>query len=282
MLTLTQQDFMRFQRFIYDCAGITLADNKLVLVSSRLASRVQQCGLPTFSEYFRLLASGTAPQEVQTAIDLLTTNETYFFREPKHFEFLREQILATGGQSRSHPFRVWSAAGSTGEEAYSIGMVLEDCLRGRPWEVLASDISTRVLERARAGVFPLDRARNIPLAYLRRFCLQGQGKLERTLLVERGLRNKVRFQQINLNAPLPHIGDFDIVFLRNVLIYFNLETKRGVVERVLRVVKPGGWLLIGHSENLHNVTDEVQASAPAIYRKPSEPMRFARDAKTGT
>ena len=282
MNAITEKEFRHFQRFIFEAAGITLSPAKKALVSGRLSKRLQARRLGSFTEYIDLLGRQDESTEVQTAIDLLTTNETYFFREPKHFEFLREQILATGGQSRSHPFRVWSAAGSTGEEAYSIGMVLEDCLRGRPWEVLASDISTRVLERARAGVFPLDRARNIPLAYLRRFCLQGQGKLERTLLVERGLRNKVRFQQINLNAPLPHIGDFDIVFLRNVLIYFNLETKRGVVERVLRVVKPGGWLLIGHSENLHNVTDEVQASAPAIYRKPSEPMRFARDAKTGT
>lgn len=275
MATLTSQEFARFQRFIYDCAGITLSDSKMMLVSSRLAGRVQHFALPTFSDYFQLLAGGAQPQEVQIAVDLLTTNETYFFREPKHFEFLRSQLQSAATQSRGQPLRVWSAAGSTGEEAYTIAMVLEDCMRGRPWEILASDISARVLERARAGVYPMERARNIPLPYLRRFCLQGQGKLVNTLLVERSLRNKVRFQQINLNAPLPPVGDFDFVFLRNVMIYFNLETKRQVVERVVKVIKPGGWFLIGHAETLHNVTEAVRSTAPAIYQKPGAPQQFA-------
>lgn len=114
----------------------------------------------------------------------------------------------------------------------------------------------------------MDRARSIPLNYLRRFCLEGQGKLEHTLLVERALRAKVSFTQINLNAPLPQVGEFDFVFLRNVLIYFNLETKREVVERVLQVIKPGGWLLVGHAESLHNVTTTAKAVSPAIYQKP--------------
>lgn len=267
MPTLTEQEFARFQRFIFDSAGITLADGKLVLVSSRLAARVLHHELRSLREYFELLASGAQPQEVQIAIDLLTTNETYFFREPKHFDFLREQLRTATLRSRNQPLRIWSAAGSTGEEAYSIAMVLEDCLRGRPWEVLASDISSRVLERARAGKYPMERARNIPLDYLRRYCLEGQGKLENTLLVDRPLRNKVTFRQINLNAPLPHIGEFDFVFLRNVLIYFSLETKREVVARVLRVLKPGGWFLVGHAESLHNVTSAVKAAAPATYEK---------------
>ena len=170
-------------------------------------------------------------------------------------------------QPASQPVRVWSAAGSTGEEAYSIAMDLEHCLRGRPWEVLASDISARVLERARAGHYPMERARHVPLPYLQRFCLKGQGKQEQTLLIERSLRNKVRFAMINLNAPLPPIGQFDFVFLRNVLIYFNAETKRDVVNRVISVLKPGGWFFIGHSENLNGVTDALTSVAPAIYRK---------------
>jgi chemotaxis protein methyltransferase CheR len=268
MSTLTEREFAQFQRFIYDSAGITLSEGKLILVSSRLASRLQQYELRTFGEYFELLASGTRPEEVQIAIDSLTTNETYFFREPKHFEFLREQLRAASGRPRDQPVRIWSAAGSTGEEAYGIAMVLEDCLRGRPWELMSSDISLRVLERARAGKYPMDRARNIPLDYLRRFCLEGQGKLEHTLLVDRTLRNKVKFRQINLNAPLPDIGQFDFVFLRNVLIYFSLETKRAVVSRVLKVVKPGGWFLVGHAESLHNITSAVKAIAPATYQKP--------------
>jgi chemotaxis protein methyltransferase CheR len=202
---------------------------------------------------------------VQTAIDLLTTNETYFFREPRHFEFLQKHLSAA--PTRTQPLRIWSAAGSSGEEAYSIAMLLEDRLEGHAWEVVASDISSRVLERARAGHYPMERARYIPLPYLQRFCLKGTGKQEQTLLVDRNLRNKVSFLQINLNAKLPAIGVFDFVFLRNVLIYFNQQTKRDVLARVLSVLRPGGWLFIGHSENLHGITDAVKAVAPSIYRK---------------
>jgi chemotaxis protein methyltransferase CheR len=262
---ISDQEFARFQRFIFEAAGITLAPSKKQLVSSRLGSRVQRHELGSFAEYFRLLSSGQQPAEVQTAIDLLTTNETYFFREPRHFEFLKKQLAAPG--ARQQPLRIWSAAGSSGEEAYSIAMLLEDELKGRPWEVMASDISSRVLERARAGHYPMERARYIPQPYLQRFCLKGTGKHEQTLLIDRSLRNKVQFAQVNLNAQLPPIGTFEFVFLRNVLIYFSVETKRDVVARVLSVLQPGGWLFIGHSENLHGIADAVKATAPSIYQK---------------
>jgi len=262
---ITDQEFSRFQRFIYEAAGITLSNAKKALVSGRLAKRLQHHKLRTYGEYLRLLTGGHQPQEVQAAVDLLTTNETYFFREPRHFEFLREQVR--NDVYRTQPPRIWSAAGSTGEEAYTIAMVLEDCLPARPWEIVASDISTRVLAKARAGHYPMERARYIPPDFLRRFCLKGQDKHEGTLLVDRALRQKVRFMQVNLNAPLPQLGLFDFVFLRNVLIYFNLETKRQVVSRVLSALKPGGWLFIGHSENLHDITEAAQPVAPAIFRK---------------
>jgi chemotaxis protein methyltransferase CheR len=262
---ISEQEFARFQRFIFEAAGITLSKSKKELVSSRLGSRVQHYQFGSFAEYFRLLSSGREPAEVQTAIDLLTTNETYFFREPRHFEFLRKQLAAPG--IRQQPLRIWSAAGSSGEEAYSIAMLLEDQLKGRPWEVMASDISSRVLERARAAHYPMERARYIPQAYLQRFCLKGTGRQEQTLLIDRGLRNKVQFAQVNLNAQLPSIGTFEFVFLRNVMIYFNEQTKCDVVTRVLSVLQPGGWLFIGHSENLHGITNAVKAVAPSIYRK---------------
>jgi chemotaxis protein methyltransferase CheR len=262
---ISDQEFAQFQRFIFEAAGITLASGKKMLVSSRLGRRVQHYELDSFAAYFRLLSGGLQPAEVQTAIDLLTTNETYFFREPRHFEFLQKHLSAA--PTRTQPLRIWSAAGSSGEEAYSIAMLLEDRLEGHAWEVVASDISSRVLERARAGHYPMERARYIPLPYLQRFCLKGTGKQEQTLLVDRNLRNKVSFLQINLNAKLPAIGVFDFVFLRNVLIYFNQQTKRDVLARVLSVLRPGGWLFIGHSENLHGITDAVKAVAPSIYRK---------------
>ena len=270
METITDTEFGQFQRFIYEAAGITLSSAKKALVSGRLAKRLKECRVGNYGEYFALLRSGQAHDEVQTAVDLLTTNETYFFRETKHFELLREAALAAA--PRGQPFRVWSAASSTGEEAYSMAMVLADCLgndpREAPWEIMGSDISTRVLERARVGHYPLERTRHIPPAYLKRFCLKGMGPQAGTLLVERSLRSRVSFTQINLNTTLPRLAPFDVIFLRNVMIYFNGDTKREVVARILATLKPGGFFCVGHSETLNDISSAVKQVAPSVYRKP--------------
>lgn len=265
MANITDQEFAKFQRFIYEAAGITLSSSKKALVSGRLAKRLQQCKVSTYAQYFDLLSSGAAPAEVQTAVDLLTTNETYFFREPKHFNLLREQALMA--RKRLQPFRVWSAASSTGEEAYSMAMVLADSMDGMRWEVVGSDISKRVLEKAMAGHYPVERTKHIPEAYLKRFCLKGIDEQDGTLLVTGNLRKQVQFMHINLNAPLPQLGLFDMIFLRNVMIYFNGNTKREVVGRVLSLLKPGGYFCIGHSESLNDITNAVRSVAPSIYRK---------------
>jgi chemotaxis protein methyltransferase CheR len=265
-ISISDSEFTQFQRFIYEAAGITMAPSKKALVTGRLAKRLQHCGVNSYGEYFRLLASGKSPAEVQTAVDLLTTNETYFFREPKHFDLLRELALAAAKSTQ--PFRVWSAASSSGEEAYSIAMVLADCLGDKTWEVVGTDISARVLERARTGHYPLTRTQHLPVAYLKRFCLKGTGAQQDTMLIQRNLRDRVHFLQGNLNAQLPKIGEFDVIFLRNVMIYFNGDTKRQVVARVAAQLKRGGHFLVGHSETLNELTDAVKPVAPSIYRKP--------------
>lgn len=266
-IALTDHEFGRFQRFIHDAAGICLSSAKKALITGRLTRRLAAHQLDSWGAYLDLLASGRAGDEVQTAIDLLTTNETYFFREPRHFDALRE--TAQAARARGRGLRVWSAACSSGEEAYSIAMVLADTLGELPWEVLGSDISTRMLERARSGHFALERTRHIPAAYLRRYCLRGIGEQHGTLLVERALRQRVRFVQLNLNQALPaHFGRYDVVFLRNVMIYFDAETKRRVVARVLSALEPAGSLMIGHAESLHEISSEVVAVAPAVYRRP--------------
>jgi len=266
MIALTDQEFIHFQRFIYDAAGITLSSAKKALVSGRLAKRLEPCKVGSYGEYFRLLVSGRAPDEVQTAVDLLTTNETYFFRELKHFDFLREHALAARASRQF--FRAWSAASSTGEEAYSMAMVLADCLDDSPWEVIGSDISARVLQRARLGHYPIERTKHIPPSYLRRFCLKGIGAQNDTLLIERTLRNRVQFVSSNLNADLPPLGMFDVIFLRNVMIYFNGDTKRQVVNRILPLLKSGGYFYVGHSETLGDMAQDLLSVAPAVYRKP--------------
>lgn len=263
---LTDCEFVQFQRFIHEAAGISLSDAKKPLVSGRLAKRLHHLQFNSYGSYFQLIASGQSPEETQIAIDLLTTNETYFFREVRHFEHLRS--VAKERKPGTSPFRVWSAACSTGEEPYSIAMVLADLLPAQGWEVLASDISSRVLETARCGHYPMARAAHVPQDYLRRFCLKGIDEEEGTLLVSRVLRECVEFAQINLNAArLPALDKFDVVFLRNVLIYFDGDTKRRVVQRVVDCLRPGGYLYIGHSESLHDMNLPLRGVAPAIYRK---------------
>lgn len=269
LCAIKDSEFASFQRFIFEMAGITMSDSKKALVSGRLAKRLQHHGLQSYDAYFRLLQSGQHAGEVQLAVDLLTTNETYFFRESRHFDLLREAAeAARPGLRAGAPFRVWSAACSSGEEPYSVAMVLADVLDEAPWEVVASDISTRVLERARTGHYPMERASHVPQDYLRRFCLKGIREQQGTLLVERGLRQRVQFRQVNLNTSLPaDLGLYDVIFLRNVMIYFNGDTKRQVVARVTSRLKSGGVFFIGHSESLHEINDALHPVIPSVYRK---------------
>lgn len=263
-IPISPKEFQGVQRFIFDAAGITLSDAKKALVTGRLAKRLQTHCLKNYGDYLRLLSQD--PTERQCALDLLTTNETYFFREPPHFDFLREKVLPK--RQPGQTFRVWSAASSSGEECYSIAMLLDDCLGTAPWEVVGSDISTRMLARCRTGRYSMDRIEGIPREYLRRYCLKGTGPEEGYLLVSRNLRQKLRFEHVNLNGALPELGLFDVIFLRNVMIYFENATKRQLVTRLTQHLKPGGWLFIGHSESLHGINESLRQIRPAIYQKP--------------
>jgi chemotaxis protein methyltransferase CheR len=262
--SISDGDFARFQKMIFSIAGISMTSAKKALVAGRLARRLKHHGLDCYGEYFKLLSQ--QQDEMQVAVDLLTTNETYFFREPKHFDFLRDRILPQHPPGRS--FRVWSAASSSGEEAYTLSMVLADNLGTTSWEILGSDISTRVLDKARIGLYPMERIRGIPQAALRAHCLKGVGSQEGSFIIAPALRRHVRFEQINLNESLPNVGEFDVIFLRNVMIYFQAETKRQVVARLLAKLRPGGYFIVGHSESLNGLAQGLEAVAPSIYRKP--------------
>jgi chemotaxis protein methyltransferase CheR len=146
-------------------------------------------------------------------------------------------------------------------------MLLADVLGEAPWELIASDLSTRVLEKARTGLYPMERMEGIPKHFLSRFCLKGVGSQAGKLLVAKELRNRVQFRQVNLNETLPKLGEFDVIFLRNVMIYFDMDTKRKVVERMLPLLPRGGYLFIGHSESLNGVTDALQVVTPSVYKK---------------
>jgi len=265
-LNISDHEFRQFQKLLYDIAGIHLSPAKKALVCGRLARRLSQHGLTSYGDYYRLLTDGRSGNELQHALDLLTTNETYFFREPRHFDFLKETILSAHHSGQT--FRVWSAACSSGEEPYSVAMVLADRLGEAPWEVFGSDISQRVLEKARLGHYSLERGKNIPREYLIRYCLKGVGSQEGTFLIDKALRNRVRFMHVNLNSTLPKVGEFDLIFLRNVMIYFDLPVKRQVVARLIQTLKPGGYFIVGHAETLNGVDETLLPLAPTIYRKP--------------
>lgn len=242
-----------------------MSSSKKALVSSRLAKRLTFHDLDSYGEYFQMITALDGKTELQTAIDLLTTNETHFFREPKHFDFLRRQILQTVKFGKM--FRIWSAACSTGEEPYSIAMMLDELLGNAPWKIVASDLNTQVLEQARSGLYPMDRVPEIPQYYLSNYCLKGTGTQEGKLLIDRKLRERVQFVQHNLTDTPPKLGQFDVILLRNVLIYFNQETKIKVVAKLLPLLRSGGYFFVGHSETLNGISDEVKLVQPAIYQK---------------
>lgn len=263
---LKDSEFTQFQQWLYKAAGINLSAAKKTLVSGRLFKRLKHYQLGSYGEYFQLIMSNDVPTELQVALDLLTTNETYFFREPRHFSFLQQTILPSASTTR--PFRIWSAASSSGEEPYSLAMVLAEHFDKAPWQLIGSDISSQVLEKARAGHYPLARAENIPRHLLLKYCLKGTGSQQGTFLISRQLRDKVEFRQINLVEPFPDIGQFDVIFLRNVMIYFDQDTKRKVVAKMLPLLRPQGYFIVSLSESLNGVTEALRLVSPSIYQKP--------------
>jgi len=267
---LSDATFRRISAIMYDTVGLSFADNKRSLISSRLAGRIQRLGLPDFEAYAALLDQPDEAVEFQMAVDLLTTNETYFFREPKHFELLAQEVSAM--QSRT-PLAVWSAASSFGDEAYSIAMLLSDLQQigkvAPDWTILGTDISHRVLQAANEGVYPEDRLRHVEPARLKRYCLRGEDANEGQVMVNDAVRRHVKFGQLNLTRDFDGVGPFDVVFLRNVLIYFDGPTKIEVVDRVLRTLKPGGLFFMGTAEGRVNCMTPLKSLSPGAFRKSS-------------
>lgn len=251
-----------------------MADSKKQLVAGRLSRRLRHYGLDTFDAYYRLVTRPDQAVERQLMVDLLTTNETYFFREAAHFGVLAELAASRRGRS----FRVWSGASSTGEEPYTIAMVLAETLgMSGNWKVMASDISLTVLERARAGVYPLDRGRGIPPALLKKYCTQSGQGLDASLEVVPQLRTRVEFRQINLIAPgHAAMGKFDMIFLRNVMIYFDQDTKRKVIGNLLPHLADDGIFIVGHSETLSGITTELTSLRPTLYTRPGAREQLAQ------
>ena len=265
---INDTEFKRLSNLLYDIAGISLSDAKKMLLTGRLSKRLTALGLDTYTQYFKYVTDVAHADELQFMVDLLTTNETYFFREPQHFDFLKQ--IVPPSIKPGHKFRVWSAAASIGAEAYSIAMVLADSLgEGGAWEILGTDISNSVLEQARRGHYRIAEADKIPSPYLKKYCLKGKGEQEGTFLIDHKLRQHVSFEQVNLNVDgIKKIGDFDVIFLRNVLIYFDITTKQRVIANLIPCMKNNGYLIVGHSESLNGITNALTQEKPTVYRRP--------------
>jgi chemotaxis protein methyltransferase CheR len=267
-------EFALFQALIRRESGIALGPHKKPLLVSRLFARLRALGFRSFAEYYRHVTRAEGGPELVRMIDCICTNETHFFREPVQFELLQRVLIPAWIRSGRRQIRAWSAACSTGEEPYSVAMEMLYHLpsRGFSVEVVASDLSTRVLEHAERAVWPLERAAEIPDEYLHAFMLQGKGAEQRNMKVGPEIRRLVHFRRYNLTGDaLPRFGFFDLILCRNVLIYFDAETRAAVVERLLDSLYPGGYLFLGHAEGLGGATDRVETIIPAVYRRKPPP-----------
>lgn len=259
----TDHEFALYQELIKRRLGIFLPSHKKPLLCNRLNKRLFARQVDDFGSYFQLINHIDEESELKLALELITTNETYFFREPKHFDYLQREVLRQhNGLSK---FRVWSAASSSGEEPYSIAMLLDDRCKG-PWEIMASDINSQMLDHAGEGIYIDSRTKGIPSEYRQRYCLKGIGKFEGQLRIIPKIRQSVSFKKINLIESMPDIGLFDLIFLRNVMIYFDRDTQVDVLNNVRRSLKPDGLLYLSHSESLQGVSDDFLLVKPAIYR----------------
>ena len=266
--------FHEYQRLIYEESGIWLGDHKQALLTGRLAKRIRMLGLSGMQEYFDLITQPDQQHERAVMIDCITTNETHFFREPRHFSYLVKEVFPrwhdeAAASKRPRSLRVWSAGCSSGEEPYSLAMLLMahfPAAQGWDLEVLGTDICTRVLEKARAAEYPIEKATQIPPEFLRAYMLKGRGERKGVMKASPELHRVVRFARVNLHGDhYPIVGSFDLIFCRNVLIYFDQQSKEKVIRGIVRHLSPQGLLFVGHSEHVGSISSALRQVAPTIH-----------------
>jgi len=273
---LTDSDYTRIAQLVYEHSRIHLGDGKRELVASRLGKRLRAIGCSTYAEYCGFLSGREGAGEINNLVDAISTNHTFFFRERKHFDFLEQTVLADFHRDATFRgdgcFRCWSAAASTGEEPYSIAIVLAmhgDKNPGFRWEMECSDISRTAMDAAMEGIYPEARLDDVPPGMKKRFFQRGIGSQEGRFRVKAELRNRMSWHLMNLfQDAYPFDKKFHVIFCRNVMIYFDKPSQELLVQRMSRLIKPGGYLKVGHSESLAGIHHPLQTVRPAVYRKP--------------
>ncbi len=270
---MRDSDFEFIRGLVYERSRISLSAEKRELVAARLGKRLRATKLDSIADYCALLKAPGAEEELANLIDVISTNHTFFFREIAHFDFLRQTIVpemrARAAKERWSRFNVWSAASSSGEEPYSIAITLADCMPDFPWQIEATDISRRVLAKARDGIYKEETLGKMPRETVLRHFQKGFGPHEGNFRVKADLRNRVNFRHLNLLEGEPPFREpFQVIFCRNVMIYFDRPTQEELVNKLTRHLVPGGYLLVGHAESLTAIKHSLQSVRPATYRKP--------------
>ncbi len=275
MERLSDRLFQQFSSLVYEECGIHLHKGKKSLLEARLAKRLRATGLTSPKEYYDFIHSEEGQEERIQFFNAVSTNLTYFFREPKHFEFLEQkalpEIVQRNRKEGTSRIRIWSAGCSTGEEPYSIAMcVLENLDHAARWDfkILATDISTRVLQVAQNGVYEKSKIQNVPPALRSRYFLPyADGGRKGLYQVSKELKRVVTFRRLNLKDPYPFKGPFDVIFCRNVMIYFDKPTQEMLIQKMAHYLRPGGYLFVGHSESLTGLSHPLKYIKPAVYQK---------------
>jgi chemotaxis protein methyltransferase CheR len=270
---LRQADFQRLARFIHEYSGIKMPPNKLTMIEMRLQRRLRALGIETIGEYCKhLFEQGGLQAEAVHLIDAVTTNKTDFFREPEHFRLLTEKIvpeLLRSGQSDGS-ISIWSAACSTGAEPYTIAMVLDDLAQRLPfrYSILATDLCTEVLQTAVSGIYPAEVLKPVPAPLRQRYVKRSKDPAKALVRIAPELRSKLRFGRLNLIEPTyPAPQGLDVIFCRNVLIYFDKPTQEHVVRGLCRHLRPGGYLILGHSETVNGADFSLTPAGPSMFRR---------------
>ena len=265
---ISDKEFKLFTALVYDKTGISLQDGKKQLIQSRLNKVLRKREIPSYKDYYEIVKNDTSGEELIEFINLISTNVTHFFREEKHFEFLKTTWFNGFDFKHSTSVKVWCAASSSGEEPYSLSITLKELLGEKyPFEIYASDISTKVLNMAKKGIYPITSVENMDKTLIKKYFQEGQGKAQGYVKVKNNIQKHVSFHRVNLIEPfkLPH--SFDLIFCRNVMIYFDAPTKESIVNRFDNFLNKNGYLMIGHSESLNGLKHPFQYVQPATYRK---------------
>jgi chemotaxis protein methyltransferase CheR len=265
---MSLREFARIKQLAFDTCGMDFAESKMDMIASRLDRTLRRLNLASYEEYYLYVRDDASGSALREFIDSLATNHTNFLREADHFAFLREAFGRT--TFRGRPIRIWSAACSTGEEPYSIAMTLLDQRRHEVipgFQILASDISTRALASAQSGVYPRERVRDLPLPWVTEFFEAGSGKWAGWMKVKKAVRDTIRFERFNLLDTAAEFGTFDVIFCRNVMLYFGRATQEGIVNRMTERLNPGGYLFTGHTESLMGISHSLRYVKPAAYQR---------------